>query len=298
MTIRFTYSVIRYVGDPVRGEGTNVGVVVIAPDGDARVQTDPTAMRRLMRFWPRFNRRAVRGFIRDMEHRVAAIHQLRIEEAEQPAPDDPATVLANLSDLAVNEIQFSPPAFYRSSNIEQATRALFKRFVWVSGKPVNRGRYMTRAVLRNMVTEILAEWASAQNFSVESDTEIDGKFALHKVDVVVRRDNDPDLIVLALPLRSKEAPLIRDSIPATITDLREVLPQTKFVTVLSDPIESETSKTPENLDIGKTGQLLTSVVQDVEILSVSMLHDYLRMKYSGYQGSSTGFQGELTPPAR
>lgn len=298
MTIRFTYSVIRYVGDPVRGEGTNVGVVVIAPDGDARVQTDPTAMRRLMRFWPRFNRRAVRGFIRDTEHRVAAIHQLRIEEAEQPAPDDPATVLANLSDLAVNEIQFSPPAFYRSSNIEQATRALFKRFVWVSGKPVNRGRYMTRAVLRNMVTEILAEWASAQNFSVESDTEIDGKFALHKVDVVVRRDNDPDLIVLALPLRSKEAPLIRDSIPATITDLREVLPQTKFVTVLSDPLESETGQTPENLDIGKTGQLLTSVVQDVEILSVSMLHDYLRMKYSGYQGSSTGFQSELAPPAR
>lgn len=298
MTIRFTYSVIRYVGDPVRGEGTNVGVVVIAPDGDARVQTDPTAMRRLMRFWPRFNRRAVRGFIRDTEHRVAAIHQLRIEEAEQPAPDDPATVLANLSDLAVNEIQFSPPAFYRSSNIEQATRALFKRFVWVSGKPVNRGRYMTRAVLRNMVTEILAEWASAQNFSVESDTEIDGKFALHKVDVVVRRDNDPDLIVLALPLRSKEAPLIRDSIPATITDLREVLPQTKFVTVLSDPLESETGQTPENLDIGKTGQLLTSVVQDVEILSVSMLHDYLRMEYSGYQGSSTGFQGELAPPAR
>lgn len=298
MIVRFIYSVIRYVGDPVRGEGTNVGVVVIAPDGDARVQTDPTAMRRLMRFWPLFNRRAVREFIRDIEHRVAAMHQLRIEEADQSAQTDPAAVLADLSDLAVNEIQFSPPAFYRSPDIEQATRSLFNRFVWVSGEPQTKGRYLTRAMLRDMITGVLAEWSFSQNLSVESDTEIDGKFAPHKVDVVVRRGDDPELVVLALPLRSKDAPLIRDSLPGKITDLRGVIPKAQFLAILSDPSGENTARIPENLDVEKTRQFLDSSIENLDILPVSDLLDHIRRNYAGNQMPPIAFQGKLTPPVR
>ena len=296
MNDRFAYSVIRYVGDPVRGEGANIGVIVISPDGDARVRTDPSAMSRLARFWPRFNRRAVRAFIRDIEHRVAALHQLRIEEAGPRDSGASVDVLAELSALAVNEVQLSQPAHYRSTTIEEATEALFKRFVSIPQKPQRKGRYMNRADLRKTIHGILAEWAASKSLEIESDTEVEGEFAPHKVDIVVRRDGGPDLIVLALPLRTRTAALIRDSLPTAVADLRAAHPDTRFLAVLPDLPdieEGDPARTPDNLDTDRIRQFLSSSVKDLDVLSVSTLLDHLKMHYSASHAFSTVRQGEL-----
>ena len=282
----FAYSVIRYVGDPVRGEGANIGVAVVSPDGDARVKTDPSATLRLRRMWPQVNRRAVNTFIRDVEHRVAALHQMRLEEAGSGSPSGAADVLATLSELSVNEVQLSSPSYYRGDGIEEVSAALFKRFVRIPRRPQSKGRYLTRATLRDMIQGILAEWATSRNLTVESDAEIEGRFAPHKVDLVVRKNGEPDLILLALPLRSKEAPLIRDSLPAAVTDLRASLPQTRFWAVHPDAADSELSKTPASLDTDGTHRFL-STTEGLDTFSISKLRDRLDEHYSSAQAAPT-----------
>ena len=295
MNVAFSYSVIRYVGDPVRGEGTNIGVIVVSPDGETRVRTDPAASLRLERFWPHYDRGSVRTFVRDVEHRLAAQHQMRIEEEGSFGDGGRAEdVLAELSELSVNEIELSKPALHRGTDLEDVADALFRRFVWVPRDRQDKGRYLTRAKLRTMIHRILAEWAAARGLSIESDTEVKGALAPHQVDIVVRGDGEPDLIVLALPLRSQTAALIRDSLPTAVADMRAALPKTTFLTVLPDVRDESPASAPRNLDARTTRRFLEA--EGLTVVGVSALLEHLRAFSPASRVPFAAEQGELPTP--
>ena len=222
---------------------------------------------------------------------------MRLEETGSRGLGKADDVLAELAELAVNEIQLSEPTVYRSTTLEQAAEALFRRFVWIPRRPQVRGRYLTRATLRKMIQGILAEWAAAKGLAIESNTEVEGALAPHKVDVVVRRDGEPDLIVLALPLRSHTATLIRDSLPSAVADMRASLPKTTFLAVLPDNGEDQPLKTPANLDTDTTRRFLSASVKGLTVLGVSTLPEYLRT-YSPSPRASAAEQGKLLQPTR
>jgi len=297
MRASFTYSVIRYVGDPVRGEGANIGVIVVSPDGDVRVKTDPSVTSRLKRLWPHFNSRAVKTFVRDVEHRVGAVHQMRLEEGAPQWDRRPEEVLAQLSDVAVNEVHISEPALYRASDLAEATESLYRRLVWIPRRPATKGRYLTRASLREMIQGVLAEWAVGRGLTIEGHTQVKGVLAPHEVDVVGRRDGEPDLIMLALPLRAQEATLIRDSLPAAVQDFRASLPETKFLAVLPDT-EGHFDRTPSNLDSDMTKRFLSSSVKGLDVLPISTLSAFLQDHYSGAATSSVEEPSPSPQPTR
>ena len=304
MTDRFRYSLIRYVGDPVRGEATNIGVIVVGPDGEARLKTDVPTLARLERLWPHFNRHAVRSFIRDVEHRIEAQHQVRLEEGDCDHQGAATEVLAALSETAVNDVQVSPPAVWRATDIKGATTTLFERYVGMPRRPRAKGRYLTRANLRDMIHGILAEWAESKNFTVQSNTEIGGRFAPHRVDVVVRgEDGTPDVVMLAVPLRAREAPLIRDSLPAAVADMRDSLPHSTFVAVLPDlddqpDLDEQPDSTPAYLDADKTRQFLKSADREIAVVPVSELSTYLQNQYRPSKNRGDTGQGSLALTTR
>lgn len=306
MTDRFSYSLIRYVGDPVRGEATNIGVIVVGPDGEARLKTDVPTLARLERLWPHFNRHAVRSFIRDIEHRIETQHQVRLEESDCDHQGVATEVLAALSETAVNDVQVSPPAVWRATDLKGATTTLFERYVGMPRRPRAKGRYLTRANLRDMIQGILAEWAESRNYTVESNTEIGGRFAPHRVDVVVRgEDGTPDVVMLAVPLRAREAPLIRDSLPAAVADMRDSLPDSTFIAVLPDRDEQRDSNlneqlgsTPAALDADKTRQFLRSADRELVVVPVSELSTYLRNQHRPEENRAETGQGSLALTTR
>ena len=293
MTDQFSYSLIRYVGDPVRGEATNIGVAVVGPEGESRLKTNAATLARLQRLSPHFNRHAVRALIRDLEHRIEAQHQVRIEEGDRDDRDHQGAasgVLTALSETAVNDVQVSPPAVWRAEDIKEATTALFERYVGTPRRQKAKGRYLTRANLRDMIHGILEEWAESRNLTVQSNTEIDGRLAPHRVDVVVwEEDGTPDVVMLAVPLRAREAPLIRDSLPAAVADMRASLPYSTFVAVLPD-LDEQPDKAPAYLDADGTRRFLKSADSEIAVVPLSELSAYLQTQYR--PKSKTG-QGSL-----
>ncbi len=148
-----------------------------------------------------------------------------------------------------------------------------------------------------MIHGILAEWAESKEFTVQTNTEIGGRFAPHKVDVVVRgKDGAPDVVMLAVPLRAREAPLIRDSLPAAVADMRDSLPHSTFVAVLPD-LDEPPDRAPADLDANKTRQFLKSADGDLAVVPISELSTYLRNQYRPKEKRGGTGQGTLALPA-
>ena len=109
--------------------------------------------------------------------------------------------------------------------------------------------------------------------------------------------------MLAVPLRAREAPLIRDSLPAAVADMRDSLPHSTFVAVLPDlddqpDLDEQPDSTPAYLDADKTRQFLKSADREIAVVPVSELSTYLQNQYRPSKNRGDTGQGSLALTTR
>ncbi|MGE0135881.1 MAG: DUF3037 domain-containing protein [Dehalococcoidia bacterium] len=239
----FDYALLRYVGDPVRGEGVNVAVIVVdAATGEATIREDRMAARHLQALWPDFDKYLFARLIRDLSAALGAPHQMVLGQRPRSG-DAAAAALTGLSALLVNQFQISEPRMYRGESVRGTALSLYRRFVERPRERTPRTRYLTRSQIRDMVAALVAEWARGRNgLEFRAGELLPGARASHPADLVAYEDGKPRFAFVAVPLSGGDAewaPFIRDSLPLAVTDVRERAPDLEFFAVLGDGTESE-----------------------------------------------------------
>ena len=269
--MRYSYSVIQYRGDPVRGESINVGVAVVGADGGVAIRVDRRAYRRIISSYPSFNRRMFAAFVRDLRHVLADTHQLMLGEPVHLSAR--AEWLSALAVFAANQFGLTEPRRFNASSPGDAVDGLYRRMVDDTPRDPQKSRHMTRGALRIMITDILGAWARTQTADVvlEPQMQIQGHFAMHTADLVALDGDSPRMVFFATPLVGPSATLIRDSLPTVIRDIQRTNYNAKFYAILG-PTE-ETSKSTEN-SAAVARQILREV-QGLTVLEVDELKAYL-----------------------
>jgi DUF3037 family protein len=238
----FEYFLVRFTGDPSRGEAVNVAVVVVEPDtGVVELRYNPSAQADLKWLWPEFDRSSYLAFIRDLRAAVGATHQMML--AEGSARPSAVQVMESISALSANQFSVSPARRFRGPSIHQTADGLYERFVERQRRKPRRRDHVTRSQLRNMITAIFSEWARERiGFEFRKDEEIAGGRGSHHADLVAYKDGKPELVFFALPTGGGGAQwslLVRDSLPTIVADVREIQPDVRFFAVLPDDATSQ-----------------------------------------------------------
>jgi hypothetical protein len=246
MTELFDYVLLRFVGDPTRGEAVNVAVIVVdEKSGEAVIEYDRTMAVHLRRLWPDFDRRTYGRVLRDLQAVVGAPHQMALGQQTRGARPS-AALLTDLRARLVNQFQLSAPRKFRASGVRECARILYDRLVARPRLRSPRMRYMTRSAIRDMISQLFAEWARGrQNLEFRPDTTLDGVRAPHPADVVAFEDGEPRFAFIALPLTGGDAqwaPYIRDSLPVTVDDVRQRHDGVEFFAVLGADPDSDVYK--------------------------------------------------------
>lgn len=260
----YHYLLLQYVGDPARREAANLGVAVLDPhDGHARVRFDRGAAARIRRTWPQFDRVTFRAFVRDLQAALGITHQAHLGEQRPRLAPTPETMRA-LAETASNQFRLLGPERWAAESLDSASRELYERLVRERPRRVERPRHMTRAELRDLVSGILNRWAQTRNEDVAIDTDLDveGELALHRVDLVASRENDPEHLFFVVPVgtsqeQTHQARLIRDALPAAVQDIRRRYPHAHSYAVFETTGE-------EN----ERARLFLSRVDALDVLSV------------------------------
>lgn len=249
MSALYDYATVRYAGDPVRGEAVNVAVVVISPDGEARVAADAAATSRLRSIWPDFNPSAYRDFVAELRQVLGAERQLTLTESPRPSKASAETLRA-LGTALVNGFQISEPRRLNAQSLTDAVEFVYQRFVRAPTRPRPRRRHMTRHELRDLIARIFSTWAQEESgISVHIDEEIDGERAPHRADLIVYRDDNPEFVFFALPVTSGAqhfSSLVRDGLPTIVEDVRAVSPKARFFAVLPDDVGRATQNNDDS----------------------------------------------------
>lgn len=268
----YNYSLIQYVGDPVRQEAINLGIAVVDPaTSETRVFVDGNGFRHIQRLWPDADARVLRAFARDVAAELRSPHQRFLGE---PPIGDRMTTSRQLDDIRtrnVNQFRLLPPATWRSTDLSSATRELYRRFVerQVISRP--RQRHMTRADLRNLVSQIFGEWASGrQGIVIELDTVLEGARAPHTADVVLLTNSTPRVAAVTVPTSGQGRQLgsvLRDSLPSLVADLRSKHPEVRVYAVFPD-----NEQAPAQRD-DLTPEAFRSYLADVEGLRIARVKE-------------------------
>src|SRR5579885_1883948 len=112
---RFSYSLVRYVPDVVRGEIVNLGVVVISEeDGQAGSRFIPRDRQRIGLLDPNADAEFVQELVDGIARRFTGTYQPTLGET-QSEPITTAAALSQLGSVLRNQIQLGPPARYRGA---------------------------------------------------------------------------------------------------------------------------------------------------------------------------------------
>ncbi len=266
---RLIYSIVQFVGDPVRQEAVNVGVILLGPDA-ATVRIDGSAPARLRKVWSDFDRRLFYAFARDLRHALAMPHQPFF--SEKPVQLESAVkALESIRAAAVNQFQLTEPKPLSSpdGSIRKEADRLFDRFV-VSRvrRDQHPGRHMTRSRMREMINEVLGVWAStrAPQLVLAESAQIDGQLAEHTVDLIAYEDAEPRMLFFAAPLEGPQAALIRDALPTVIEDIRQQWPSAEYFAVLG---EKPSNGRGTARDPGETARRVLGRVPDLRVFGLS-----------------------------
>ncbi|MCH8113677.1 MAG: DUF3037 domain-containing protein [Proteobacteria bacterium] len=128
--MRYMYSVIRFVPDPVRGEFVNVGLLA---GSDESSEWEIRAIENLKRARTLDERGLlphVLHFVDDIGRKVDRFAET-IQESLFAAPDERLSEewLTQLSEEARNVVQFSVPSIIIADNIDEAVNTLFEQFI-------------------------------------------------------------------------------------------------------------------------------------------------------------------------
>lgn len=166
-----TYSVVRYVPDPRRNEGTNIGVVV------ASNLQETFRFKFLSGFTgkgiPTADKPVLKAFKRQFEGDVR-------EEAESRSPE---SLLQELFEDLQNSIQFTEPRSVRVINPDEVLKGLFDTFV----APRVAGEDTGRVTHKTMVKRISGRFRNAglQRF-VKRNVTVAGHFGRYRMDFGVK----------------------------------------------------------------------------------------------------------------
>jgi hypothetical protein len=139
MKTRFTFTVLRYIHDPVSGEFANVGVVLYAPETRFLDAICTPTYRRLSAYFADFNAEHFKRMMKHIERRVLDLGQTL---SQLPFESQPKTVLdcvARVLPADDTSLQFSP---IMGSGTTEDTRVklseLYDRYVERYGKKLEK----------------------------------------------------------------------------------------------------------------------------------------------------------------
>lgn len=128
--MRYTYSVIRFVPDPVRGEFVNVGVLAGSDESSEWELRTVENLKRARSVDDKGLLRLVWGFVDDIGRKVdryaEAVQTSFFDEADDGLSED---WLRRLSEESRNIVQFSNPAAVVAGDIDEALNTLFAEFI-------------------------------------------------------------------------------------------------------------------------------------------------------------------------
>lgn len=130
MKTAYTFSVLRYVHDPVTGEFANIGVAMYAPAAKYLNALCASHYQRLSRMFEPIDGEHFRQITRFIESRIAALGQkLSSELPFKDAPRNIEELLAQVLPADDSAIQFSSAGGGFSSDLEKTLNELYLRYV-------------------------------------------------------------------------------------------------------------------------------------------------------------------------
>jgi hypothetical protein len=157
MKTRYTFTILRYIHDPVSGEFANVGIVMYAPEIKFLDSICTPTYRRLSAYFSGFNGE---HFKRMMKHTEALIGDLSHTLAELPFSAEPKSVLdcvARVLPLDDSSLQFCQVTGSGTTADPQLTlNELYERYVERYGKKLDKPSRSDDEVMR-IFKEPLAE---------------------------------------------------------------------------------------------------------------------------------------------
>lgn len=240
----FTYSVLRYVPDPVRDERINMGVVVISDQsGESRCAFLPGARRKIAALNPNAN-------VQQIE-RVIEAFKLRCGDSYLPTlfkERDPRLTsrqqLELLAETMKNQFQFSEPKTHRAESIDRSVTELFSLLIAVPlPDKAAPSRNMPLSHLRELIKRTIKEWASS-GITVREGTAEQVEWVHHYADfwLVAGEPQEHLAALIAVPDNPDErheAWALRDSVPAIDEAFRRFNRGFKVVVVFPPRSESE-----------------------------------------------------------
>lgn len=128
--MKYSYSVVRFVPDPVRGEYVNVGIVAGSDDASEWQLRTLENQKRARSLDEKGLLPLVWGFIDDIGRKIDQFDeavQTSLFEVEDEKPSE--RWLEQLSSESRNVIQLSPPAVIVAESVNEALDMLFEQFV-------------------------------------------------------------------------------------------------------------------------------------------------------------------------
>ena len=226
----FHYSLIRFISDPVRGDGLNLGVIVIddqAKDGTAIPLRRFKA--RLGLFDPWSDPDVIARLLDNIVGRVGS-HQASF--AAQDARVATLRDLDTLSSTMKNQIQITRPKAYRAGSLKVAADDLFAELVSPRRRPPPQDRGMSLRKLRRLIRETVRTWGG-DAIKIEEDKLERGTAARHYADFWLQA-GAPIAALIAIPDDPDERDIAwarRDSIPTIASEFLSVNPTFKAVVV-------------------------------------------------------------------
>ncbi len=247
--MKFHYSVVRVVPDPIKDEAVNVGVIVIAETGPSsmRVKAPRARIRAMQRT---FSFEGLEHSMTDLARAVGI--DLQFTLGEETGGDGRSSVdrLATVASSLANQIQLTEPRVYLAQDGKDAADRLFQRYVARRSSSSKAARPLTHAVLKAHIWQVIKEWQHP-HIRVQANGLLRGQDADHPVDFVVHNGH-PRAAMVALATHSddmKLSYLYRDSIPTIAADMGDdfqvyaVLPtEAAIVTADEKQFAAETEK--------------------------------------------------------
>jgi len=228
----FLASVIRFVPNPLRNEGLNIGVVVASEDGVGVVATDEDALERVPS--RDGSTEAARFVLASLDEWQRSSRSAKSAGGLGAALDFKA--LRQMQTESTGMVQFSPPMVSYSTSANDLAQELLRRYVLPQASPVtvpdvSLKEYEVRPLLQQYkleVRELSAPRPSSAWAASRTPADVERRIFLNTGDIHLEGHLDHDLK--------------RDSIWLHVDKLEGISGQARFIVVsnrLKDPVASD-----------------------------------------------------------
>ena len=231
----FSYSIFRFVPDPVRGESINLGVIVVSDEeGASRCEFLSGFRQKISALAPDANLGLVERAVEDFAQRFDPFYRPTLFGEGDPRIGSTAQLHA-LAGTMKNQFQLSPPRAYRAAGLDDAVKELFDEFVSPPRRDQRSPRHMALWQLRELIRRTIKDW-TGEGIDLKENEAEQVQWASHYAHFWLA-SGEPRVVlaaVIALPSEPderNEAWALRDSVPTIETVFRRANPSFKTVVV-------------------------------------------------------------------